>query len=157
MAVSSDLARAWETALTIARQHPGLKVHDDCGLRELAYGGWEGLTWEQIVARHPSMRNVSLSSPAEYAIEDGESFAHMQQRVAEVLRELQASQRRTVLVVTHAGPLHAILHTLLPDDHDALNVRFAPASITRLDVEGTRCRLLSLNETGHLSTLPTSY
>ncbi len=109
------------------------------------------------MGRYPSMRDVSLSSPADYAIEGGESFVHMRDRVAEVLSELRASQLRTVLIVTHAGPLHAILRTLLPADHDALGVRFAPASITRLEVEGTRGRLLSLNETGHLSTLPTSY
>lgn len=155
--MSSDLSRAWDTAQTIAGRHPDLNVHSDRRLRELFYGSWEGLTWEQIVARYPTMREVSLSSPADYAIEGGESFVHMRDRVAEVLSELRASQLRTVLIVTHAGPLHAILRTLLPADHDALRVRFAPASITRLNVENGRGRLVVLNETRHLSTLPTSY
>lgn len=148
------MSRATETAQIIAAQHPGLQIHADSRLRELFYGGWEGLTWEQIVARYPSMRDVPLSSPMDYAIENGESFAHMQQRVGEVLGELRDAHGSNVLVVTHAGPLHAILQTLLPAENDALGVRFTPASITRLDVEGGCGRLQALNEIAHLSACP---
>lgn len=155
-AVSSDLRRAVETAQSIARRHPRVTVRTDRRLRELSYGQWEGLTWEQIVARYPAMQNVSLASPSDYSIEEGESFLEMQQRVAEVLVEIRASNARQVLIVTHAGPLHAIMRTLMPDNPH-VRVRFEPAGITRLRLQGSRCHVITLNQTAHLAARPRSY
>ncbi len=150
LAVASDLRRAFETAQTIASRHAPLKVRSDRRLRELYYGQWEGLNWQQIVDRHPSMRGVSVSSPSDYVIEDGESFAQLQRRVAEVLAELRASNAGNVLVVTHAGPLHAMLRTLMPEKQDDFDVRLQPASITRVRIDDERAELIALNETAHL-------
>ncbi len=97
------------------------------------------------------MRGVSLSSPGDYEIEDGESFRALQQRVANVLAELPAAGLSSVLVVTHAGPLHAMLQILMPEKPNAFVVRFHPGSITRLRKGSKGTHLMTLNDTAHLA------
>lgn len=151
-AVSSDLSRAYDTARSICGDRP---VHRDRRWREFAFGKWEGLTWNEIVERWPHLRERQLSSAKLYTPEGGESFETVQARVAQALAELQSSSYENVLVVTHAGPLHAMLHTFFGEREaemqEVLGVRFSPASVTRIEVESGEARLLSLNEIAHLS------
>ena len=44
---ASDLQRAWETAQAIATWH-ALQVHAEPRLREMAFGCWEGLAYDEI-------------------------------------------------------------------------------------------------------------
>jgi broad specificity phosphatase PhoE len=62
-----------------------------------------------------------------------------------------------VLIVTHAGPLHAILRILLPDQYPELRMRFTPASITRLRIHDGGAQLLAVNQTAHLPVRPAAY
>ena len=151
-AVSSDLSRAYETARIIcANRH----VHRDARWREFAFGKWEGLTWEQIAERWPHLREQHLSSAKLYTPEGGESFEAVQTRVAQAIAVLQDSSYENVLVVTHAGPLHAMLHTFFGEREaemqEVLGVRFSPASVTRIALEDGTAQVLSLNEIAHLS------
>ena len=50
---SSDLERARQTAESIASRH-GLPVQLLRSLREIAFGSWEGLDWDQVVAQDPA-------------------------------------------------------------------------------------------------------
>ncbi len=150
-AVSSDLSRAYDTAAAICGDGP---VHRDPRWREFDFGEWEGLTWDEICERRPYLRERAWSSAKLYAPEGGESFDVVQARVAQSLAELQASTHQNVLVVTHAGPLHAMLHTFFGDRQadlqEVFDVRFSPASVTRVSIENGLPQLLSLNEIAHL-------
>lgn len=92
-----------------------------------------------------------------YTPEGGESFAQVQSRISAALQELVRSGFARVLVVTHAGPLHAMLHEYFGDGKaemaQVLGVRFSPASVTRIAVESGRAQLLALNEVAHLDPL----
>src|SRR5271157_4618951 len=68
--VSSPMARALETAQTIADGRP-LEV--DERLRELDYGRWEGLTYTQIDAHDPELRARWEADPAATHSPGGES------------------------------------------------------------------------------------
>lgn len=70
----------------------------------------------------------------------------MQERVCAALRELQSGGHANVLVVTHAGPLHAMLHAFF----GGMEVRFLPASVTRVAMEDGQPRLVALNDVAHL-------
>lgn len=146
-AVSSDLSRAYDTATVIRGTQP---VERDARWREFAFGEWEGLTWDEVVARHPDLRRHGRGAAKLYTPPGGESFDAVCARVAEALRELDAGEFDNVLVVTHAGPLHAMLHTFFGDRgaemQEALSVRFSPASVTRVTVEAGRAQLTGLNE-----------
>ena len=127
----------------------------DARWREFAFGEWEGLTWDQIVARFPEAADRHWSTAKTYAPPGGETFEAVQARVAEALAELRESGHSNVLIVTHAGPLHAMLHTLFGDREaemaEVLAVRFSPASVTRIALDEDGAELLSLNDVAHLT------
>lgn len=149
---ASDLRRARETAQIIAEPH-GLPVTEDRRLREFAFGDWEGLTWAEIVADRPHLRDVGVGAAKLYEPEGGETFAAVCQRMQAFLDEVQARPEAHVLVVTHAGPLHAAMAVLDPVDPNAVqresHVTFAPASFSRLAMERGRARLITLNDVRH--------
>lgn len=126
----------------------------DARWREFAFGQWEGLTWDEIVERFPEAANRDWSSAKQYAPTGGETFVSVQARVEDALGELRESAYSNVLVVTHAGPLHAMLHTFFGEREaemqEVLAVRFSPASVTRITVAEGRAELVSLNEIAHL-------
>ncbi|MGH3105213.1 MAG: histidine phosphatase family protein [Gaiellaceae bacterium] len=98
---SSDLVRAHETARIVAALK-GLEVTAVPGLREKHFGTWEGLTEEEVLARFPEARRGRWG--------DGETSEEMSRRVLETLRRIAESHPDgRVLVVTHGGPLRAVL------------------------------------------------
>lgn len=67
--------------------------------------------------------------------------------MAEALRELQQADHARVLIVTHAGPLHAMMHVLFgrrTRTEPLADIRFSPGSITRVNIEADGAQLLSL-------------
>ncbi len=146
-AVSSDLSRALETARTICGEG---RVEVDPRWREFSFGLWEGLTWDQIVLRWPQSGNREHAAAA-YEPIGGETFSAVCDRVGKALEDLRHRSCERALVVTHAGPLHAMLHLLFADRDPAfretLKVRLTPASITRVRIEDSGPLLIALNET----------
>jgi broad specificity phosphatase PhoE len=147
-AVTSDLARARETAEIIAQDRE-LEVVRDSGWREMQFGQWEGLTWNEITQRWPEIDRTAQTQPKFYTPEGGESFEALCVRItAAAARASAGAPDGRVLVVTHAGPLHALLRVLEgATQAEALQVRFVPASVTRFSQLGGRWRLEGLNET----------
>ncbi len=146
-AVASDLERAAETARIVLGKR-ALPLRLDPDWRELRFGDWEGLTWQQIVAANPHLDETSATSVREYAPAGGESFAELCDRVARAKDRIvgEVGDDGVALVATHAGPLHALLHVLLGED-EAPKVRFLTASITRFRRVDGAWRLVRLNET----------
>jgi broad specificity phosphatase PhoE len=144
--------RALETARILAEPH-ALEVAPDARLREFSFGEWEGLTWPQIVARRPHLRAAGPTVAVDYAPEGGETFAQVAARLRSFFDDLQPQDNERILIVTHAGPLHAVLSVLdLVDDGATAGVSFSPAGLTRIAMEGGRARLISLNDVRHLDS-----
>lgn len=143
-AVSSDLGRAAETA-ELALAGRGIPIARDAGWREMQFGAWEGLTWSEIAERYPeaAARRGAFPTPT-----DGESFGALTERIRAAFERLRgaAIAGETVLVATHAGPLHALLRVALGESEAAaLAVRFEPATYTHLAFRGARAELVALN------------
>jgi broad specificity phosphatase PhoE len=152
---ASDLERSYETARTLAAPH-GLGVIADPRLREFAFGDWEGLTWAEIVAARPHLGVADLTDASRYRPEGGETFADVTARVRAFVGDLRArDDRGHVVVVTHAGPLHAMLDVLgvvATENAEGHSVRsiFLPASLTRVTMEADGARLITLSNVRHL-------
>lgn len=147
LAVSSDLSRAYETA-EIALGTRDVPIERNPAWREMRFGTWEGLAWPEIVARHPQLAADAAAQPKSYTPEDGEAFEDVCRRVAAALLAIdrRVSDGARVLAVTHAGVLHALLRVALGESEaTALDVRFAPATITRFALGPRGNRLIDLN------------
>jgi broad specificity phosphatase PhoE len=153
-AFSSDLARARETAETILGERSAMLVLDP-RWREMRFGTWEGRTWAQIVERQPELVAEGAAKPRFYTPSGGESYDEVCARVARALADLERTSANgaSVLIVTHAGPLHALLRVTLGDERsDVLGVRFTPASVTRLQRNAAAWELVALNVSGEAMT-----
>jgi alpha-ribazole phosphatase len=99
--VSSDLIRARSTAEALRR--PLLAPLAD--LREIHFGAWEGLTFDEAEARDPALIRRFWSEPGEPSAPGGESWAMLSARVNRAVDTLLASGPSEVIVVAHFGPI----------------------------------------------------
>jgi broad specificity phosphatase PhoE len=145
---ASTLQRAVETAQIIAKPR-NLRVETDARLREFDFGDWEGLTWGEIVTKWPELAAQAFTSARQYHPHGGEAFGVVVDRVRQFLNELFPEPGERILIVAHAGTLHAAidaLHILPPEQ-----LGFSTASITRIAMDGGRARLMVLNDVSHLN------
>jgi broad specificity phosphatase PhoE len=100
--VSSPLRRATETARIVAGDRP---VESDPRLREMDYGAWEGMTYEELEARDAATRARFVEDPASNACPGGESGDDVAVRVRSFLADLigWADGRDQEQVVRMAG------------------------------------------------------
>ena len=138
LAVSSDLIRARATAERIyAGRDVELEFTPD--LREMRFGMWEGLTWDEIVRRWPELDVRDEKSPRTYTPAGGESWEELCARVEGVLRRVAArlAPDGRALIVCHAGVLHAIV-TVVGSAADRAGgtagrgIKFSPGGILRV-------------------------
>jgi broad specificity phosphatase PhoE len=152
--VSSDLARAVETARIVLGPRE-IPLRLDADWREMRFGDWEGLTWEQIRAANPHLDAGAATSVKSYTPGGGETFDDLTARIARAVERVVAETppAGVALVATHAGPLHALLSVLLGDaERAALHVRFLTASITRFRRTNGVWTLARLNQTAHAAS-----
>jgi len=98
---ASDLVRARDTAVIVAEAH-GLDVKLDSDLREKNFGSWEGLTDVEILRRFPDAVRGRWG--------DGETTEAVAERATAAIDRIRALHTAgPVLVVSHGGPLRAIL------------------------------------------------
>jgi alpha-ribazole phosphatase len=112
---ASDLRRAWETALAIAKPRDLTPISEP-RLRELDFGDWQGLTYAQIAEQAPEALAVWNKDRVHRKPPGGESLGMMAERAGEVIEEIQSAyDDGTVALVSHGGTIRLILCLLL--DH----------------------------------------
>ena len=152
-AYASDLVRAESTATAILAER-AIPLRLDARLREFDFGAWEGLTWSEIVANFPGESGSQRTSARDYRPQGGETFDDVRRRVRAWLSELAPYDHRRILVVAHAGTLHALVAELVGDGYDPSQLRFSHASISRIEYSEGSGRILTLDESAHLQSPP---
>ncbi len=110
---SSDLTRTRRGA-EIINQGRGLPLETVPEFRELNFGVWEGLSFQQIMERYPDELQQRFDDLANFRVPGGESLADLQTRVTPKLAELlQHHAGQAFLVVAHAGINRVILSQAL--------------------------------------------
>lgn len=152
--VTSDLERTRITAGAIARYH-GLTIQEDIDLRELAFGEWEGYTYNEVLARNANQVAQWRTDPVTYAPPGGETVAQLRDRCARALKRWQKQYpEASVLWVTHGGLIGVLLcHVLGIDLKRRWQFRHDNASISELHIGGERVTIMRLNETAHVRSL----
>ncbi|HYU76583.1 MAG TPA: histidine phosphatase family protein [Ktedonobacteraceae bacterium] len=150
---SSPRLRAYQTALPIASRH-GLTVQVLDDLREADFGAWEGLSRSEVVARSTQDAEQLLAWERDTALAPpgGESLEAMHLRVSAVVEKLvQAHPDQTVVLVSHVGPIKAILCAALGAPvSTAFRIFLDPATISVVDWRQPHPVVRLLNSHSHL-------
>jgi broad specificity phosphatase PhoE len=149
---TSDLRRAWETARAVADAR-GLPLRLDSRLRELNFGSWQGLTYDEVRHAYPEALAAWEADALRVAPPGGETLAQLATRIGGFLGGLttEATHDRTVLVAGHKGSLQVLLCLALGLPPRARwQFRVDPAGLSELNLypEGTIVNFL--NDTHHL-------
>jgi ribonuclease H / adenosylcobalamin/alpha-ribazole phosphatase len=128
--VCSPLRRARQTAGVIA-DRLGLSVEADPGWAEISFGQWDGLTLAEALQRWPDQVRAWHGSAA-CCPPGGESLEDLAARVRAVrAATVTAHPGRVIVVVTHSGPVRAVLQEAFEAGPALLwRTRLDPASVT---------------------------
>jgi probable phosphoglycerate mutase len=152
--VSSPLERALQTAGAVAAAL-GVEVDVDEGFRETDFGDWEGYTFGEVRKKWPAEMDAWLASTA-VAPPYGESFDATATRVRQARdRVLARYPGKTVIVVSHVGPIKTMLRMALDAPPSALyrmHLDLACLSEVQWFADGPAV-VRSLNDTHHLDAL----
>lgn len=150
----SDLKRTLETADVLREVGVDAGPERARAWRERDFGELQGLTRTAIASRHPEYhRGGSLL--AVQTVEGGESLSAFETRVREGWKRLVdgLSEDETVAVVTHGGPIRAVLAEVTGRDLASLASEFSPANcgLTEIAVDGSGSEVVLQDGTDHLS------
>jgi probable phosphomutase (TIGR03848 family) len=149
---SSPLDRTLETAGRIAERHE-VRVQAMDGLMETDCGAWTGESIDDL-SQTDLWRRIQ-AAPSSVRFPDGESMAEVQARMVGALAELLAlypGQR--IVVVSHSDPIKLLLAFHIGLHMDMFQrLVVDPASISELEFESGRARLVRCNDCAHLALL----
>lgn len=153
---SSDMKRAVKTAEIIAKkQDTAGAICQSTLLREMDFGDFEGLDWEEMKGRYPHLLSDSQSwknRGPDMRAPNGESISDLVDRMRQFAEGLSGhGQQETVLIVAHGGPLQVLICRLLdigPEHWWQLRLSNASVTIMETCEQGTAMTLF--NDVGHL-------
>jgi len=148
---SSDLKRAWTTALAIG-DALGLVPQQAPEMRERRYGIFEGLTYAEAHEKFPDGYAAFEGRNADYDFENGESLQTMFDRVTGKLQEIAAANPgQVVVLVLHGGVLDIINRFVRGNSLETPRDFLIPnAGINWIAVADGRWYIESWAETAHL-------
>ncbi|MCR4432026.1 MAG: alpha-ribazole phosphatase [Tepidanaerobacteraceae bacterium] len=154
---SSDLQRAMETARIISVPHE-LEVFPAREMRELSFGKWEGCTFDEINEKWPGEMERWRKDPYNERPEGGENLSELCERVSIFLKAAANKHpEKNILIVTHAGPIRALLSVILNLHYDLFwKFKISNASITVVEYDGkeelarSSAYVVAVNDTYHL-------
>jgi 2,3-bisphosphoglycerate-dependent phosphoglycerate mutase len=155
---SSDLSRAVETAMPLARLS-NLDVEQTAAFRERGVGVMEGLTFEEAAAQHPEQYAALLRRDFEHVLVGGESYRQrLEQAVNKLDRAIELHSGGRICIFSHTGTICILtLHLMGALDAPELRpvwVATSNCGITRFELrEDGFVRVLAINDTRHLSGL----
>ena len=152
----SPLKRTIQTAEALSRYKQYSKIIIENNLVEQSFGDWSGKKISEIwklINKNKDKHNFSFISP-EFSPPNGESFLEQSKRIEIWLKELKLKAGQSILIITHAGTIRAILSNAIqikPDIAIGLEVTYQSYSVLEMlskkdsKHKGGQFRLLSFN------------
>ena len=151
---ASPLRRAFDTAGAIARHHR-VDVRIVAALTEIHHGEWQGLTEAEIAEADGDRLRLWNLLPGRVQMPGGERLFDVRQRALQAAREIVAAHAHgAVVVVTHDVVVRVIVAEILGLDYDHLaRLVVNNTGLTVIEYDGGAGRILTLNDTAHLTHL----
>jgi probable phosphoglycerate mutase len=148
---ASDLGRAHATAQAVA-DVAGLPVVADAGLRERAFGVFEGRTFAQIEADWPDQAQRWRKRDPTFEPEGGESLLRFRERIVGTLQRLAVGHPgEQIVVVGHGGVMDVLYRAATGQELQAPRTwALGNAAINRLLWTPDGMTLVGWADTGHL-------
>lgn len=149
---SSPLARAWETAMTLAEPHD-LQPTALPGLTELDQGLLEGMKGALLPERYPQFFEDWRADPTHVRVPGGETLAECQERAVASILQMLASRSSTgpVAVVSHKVAISGVIcDTIGLPPRFNMMVGQKNTAINLLSYKDGQLQLHRLNEATHL-------
>lgn len=146
--VSSDLSRCIATADVLAANRTRLPHAAD--IREFDFGDWDGLNYEQVMARDPNLSRDYWDNPGDVAPPNGESWNAAATRVTAYVQAMNTRHPdQHIIAVAHFGAI--LTQVQLAGGltaYQAVSHTIDNLSVTRLQWDGAAW------ETGVINQLP---
>ena len=150
---TSDLSRTKTTAQAILKYHD-LELHTDVRLREVCMGVWEGRSWGDVMHDDPVQYSNFSNDPANWQVEGGESWDHLQHRIYDAILDIAARHDgQTIAIVSHGTAIRALMCLLQGvGSSDIHTVRHGDNTcVTLLDVTKNGMEVEYACDNSHLS------
>ncbi|MFU8795391.1 MAG: alpha-ribazole phosphatase [Dethiobacteria bacterium] len=148
----SDLNRALHTARVIGAGS-GIKPQITPLLREIHFGQWEGMTFDEIEAAWGAMISEWIDDPFHKAAPGGETLKEVCERMQSFLIRMQEiyPDGKRIAVVSHGGSIRALLYSVLGLDTKSFwELKIDNASVSLIRLEGGRFKVVYYNRNHHL-------
>lgn len=101
-------------------------------LLEMAFGEWEGIAWNKI-AQLPLM--AWMDNFVVNKVPSGESYLELQSRTLEFIAELSQFSGGKYLLISHAGPIRALISTILNISlYESFNLKVSYGDVFKLEI-----------------------
>jgi alpha-ribazole phosphatase len=150
---TSPMLRARQTAEPLSRL-TGVPATVEDGLKEIAYGEWEGLKQEDVKRRWPEAFAYWADDVASRGTPGGETAFNVAGRAMRVVDGIRFRYRQgNVLIVSHKATLRVITCALLGLDVRLFRERIAEpvSAVTMFTVTSTTAMLTLHGDRSHLS------
>ncbi len=105
----SDLSRCVDGATLLAAGYD-LQPITNPELREIDAGDWQGMTWDEILKKHPKLWKKRLKDIVNVPFPNGENLLDVAKRIRPVIQELvDKHQGEEIVVVAHGGVNRIVL------------------------------------------------
>ena len=149
---TSDLIRTVETARPTAEIHKS-EIVKIPALKEISFGEWEGLTYDEIKAKWPKDIEIFFKKPAAVKISGGESFSEVQNRAWEAFKEIvqEYDDESDIFIVSHGGTVRTILCAVMNLDlNEMWKISIDNGGISCIFQLENRCWIKNINDTNIL-------
>jgi len=104
------------------------------GLEERSFGDWNNWEWPQIAAE---LDKLTIEERYTFVPPNGESWQQMEERLRTALKEITTKQYQSVAIVTHWGPIRALLPMLKNEPKEStLNLNVEPGQAFVVEYQG---------------------
>ncbi len=141
--VSSPMQRCVEShEILFSKSH----VEHDDDLREIHFGEWEGLSFQEIVSDYPSLVEQWAEWSLDFCFPGGERIGDFLNRVHRAAGRIVARSEEDILLVAHGGVIRALLcHFLQLDPSEYLLFQVQKARIAKMELFDQGAVLTGLN------------